>query len=320
MSHSTILLLGGTGQIGHELGRELATLGTVVAPGRHELDLGSADAIRETVRAIGPSLVVNAAAYTQVDRAESEPELCASINADAPAILADACRNVGAMFMHFSTDYVFDGTKRTPYQETDEPRPLGVYARTKHDGERAVIDVGGAFMIMRTSWVYGPHGRNFPATMLRLSREREELAVVDDQTGAPTSASAVAAGVGQVLRSLARDGDTRSAFEAAAGIYHMTAAGATTWYDFARRILADDPRSTEQICRAVRPISTEEYALPARRPAYSVLDNTKLAARFGVQLPSWGDQWRAAVEHMRLASSNGHRYGEDHGQAPRQNG
>ena len=239
------------------------------------------------MRAIQPAVVVNAAAYTNVDRAESEPELCAQVNADAPAVLADECRKLGAMFLHFSTDYVFDGTKRMPYAETDEPRPLGVYARTKRDGEAAIVAAGGAFMIVRTSWVYGLHGRNFPTTVLRLAREREELAVVDDQTGAPTSASAVSSGVGQVLRSLARGRDTRAAFEAAAGIYHMTAAGATTWYDFARRILADDPRSTEQICRAVRPISTAQYPTPAPRPAYSVLDNTKLAARFGVQLPSW---------------------------------
>jgi dTDP-4-dehydrorhamnose reductase len=301
--HSTILILGGTGQIGRELVRDLSTLGTVAAPTRRALDLTSADAIREAVGDVRPSLVVNAAAYTEVDRAESESALCAQVNADAPAVVADECRKSGAMFLHLSTDYVFDGTKRTPYTETDEPCPLGVYARTKRDGEQAVLAIGGLFMIVRTSWVYGLHGRNFPATMLRLAREREELAVVDDQTGAPTSASAVASGVGQVLRSFARERDTRAAFEAASGIYHMTASGSTTWYDFARRILGDDPRSTEQICRSVRPIRTEDYPLPARRPAYSVLDNTKLATRFGVQLPSWSDQWRATLEHMRLARS-----------------
>ena len=251
-----------------------------------------------------PSLVVNAAAYTQVDRAESEPELCASINADAPAILADECRDVGAMFVHFSTDYVFDGTKRTPYVETDEPRPLGVYGRTKHDGEHAVVAVGGAFMIVRTSWVYGLARPQFPgddaAAGARARRAR----------GGRRSDRRADVGVGgggrrrrRCCDRLRRERDHTRRVRGASGIYHMTAAGSTTWYDFARRILADDPRSTEQSVASFDRSARRSIALPARRPAYSVLDNTKLATRFGVQLPSWSDQWRATVEHMRPAAS-----------------
>jgi dTDP-4-dehydrorhamnose reductase len=298
---SMILIVGGSGQIGHELVRELSAFGTVTAPKRHELDLTSLDSTREVIRRMRPTVVVNAAAYTMVDRAESEPELCARINAESPALLAAECHRIGAALFHFSTDYVFDGRKRTPYVETDESMPLGVYGRTKRDGEDAVAAVGGAFIILRTAWVYGSRGRNFPATVLQLAREREELAVVNDQVGAPTSAPAVAAGVAQVLRVLGRERNLRDAVERASGVYHMTASGSTTWYDFARRILADDPRAIEHVCRVVRPINSDEYPRPARRPAYSVLDNTKLAMRFGVTLPSWTDQWRAMVEQLRLS-------------------
>lgn len=302
-AHQSILILGGSGQIGRELMRELSGLGAVSAPPRRELDLESVDAVRQTLRALAPTLVVNAAAYTQVDRAEVEQDICARMNAAMPRLLAEECRALGAGLVHFSTDYVFDGAKGAPYVESDDTSPLGVYGRTKRDGERAIVESGVGYLIARTSWVYAPHGRNFPATVLRLAREREELAVVDDQAGAPTSAASVASGVGQMLRALFRERDPRGAMHAASGIYHLTASGSTTWFDFARRILADDPRANEQICRAVRPVSSAEFPLPARRPSYSVLDNSKITARFGVQLPSWSDQWRSTLERMRLARS-----------------
>jgi dTDP-4-dehydrorhamnose reductase len=302
MTQSSILIFGGTGQIGRELIRELGTLGPIVAPPRAELDLTSAAALRETIDRVQPRIVVNAAAYTMVDQAEDDAGLCALLNAEVPAILAAACQSTGAALVHFSTDYVFDGTQRKPYVETDEPRPLSVYGRTKLEGERAVQSAGGASLIFRTAWVYSTRRNNFPRTMLRLAREREELNVVNDQVGAPTSASAIASGVAQVLGALSREPDFRAACEAAAGIYHMTASGSTTWYEFARLILASDQRAIEHRCRSVRPITTAEYPTKAARPAFSILDNSKLVARFDVRLPSWQDQWQSVLEQLRLSA------------------
>ena len=293
-----VLVLGGTGQIGHEIVRELAWLGTIAAPSRHEVDLEKPAAVRDLVRRTKPTVVVNAAAYTAVDAAESNEAACLRLNADLPELLAGECRRMGALLVHFSTDYVFDGATRTPYAETDEPHPLGVYGASKLAGEQAITAHGGAYLIFRTSWVYAARGRNFALTILRLAREREELRVVNDQVGAPTSAPAIAAGVSRVLRTLCDASDFRAAGEAAAGLYHMSASGSTTWFEFAKTILADDPRRGDQICRSIRPITTAEYPTPAARPAYSVLDNTKLAAQFGVRLESWSAQWRAVAGQL----------------------
>jgi dTDP-4-dehydrorhamnose reductase len=273
-----ILLLGASGQVGHELARELSVFGRVTAPTSAELDLTSPAAIRDAVRASRPLLIVNAAAYTAVDAAESNAERCAAINAEAPGVLAEEAEKNGAYLIHFSTDYVFDGTKGTPYVETDETNPLGVYGRTKLDGEIEVAAKCQRYLIFRTAWVYSARGKNFVLTMRRLARERDELNVVNDQVGAPTSAPAIATGVMQVLRVLQREPELVTSVS---GIYHMTAGGETTWFEFARTILADDPRVT------VRPITTAEYPTPAKRPAYSVLDNSKLERVFGVRLPSW---------------------------------
>jgi dTDP-4-dehydrorhamnose reductase len=288
----TVLVLGGTGQIGHEMIRELAWLGQVAAPARHEADLENAGVVRDLIRRVKPSIVVNAAAYTAVDDAESNQAACTRLNAELPEILARECRRLGALLIHFSTDYVFDGTKRAPYVETDATNPLGVYGASKLAGEHAIADAGGAYLIFRTSWVYAARGRNFPLTMLRLSREREELRVVDGRVGAPTSAPAVAAGVSSVLRRLGDATDFRIVTEAATGLYHMTAAGSTTWFEFAKTILDDERFRDRRMCRSILPIATAEYPTPAARPAYSVLDNTKLAEAFGVRLPSWREQWR----------------------------
>jgi dTDP-4-dehydrorhamnose reductase len=294
-----ILLLGGTGQIGRELWRALFPVAHVTAPTRADVDLTSVRDVRRLVADVHPAIVVNSAGYTMVDQAELEPAPCAQLNTALPALLSTECKRVGSVLLHFSTDYVFDGATGAPYVETDAPRPLSVYGRTKRDGELAVIDGEGAFLILRTSWVYAAHSRNFPSTIMRLARARTELAVVNDQTGAPTSASAVAAGVRDMIRQLCRTADPRAVGESVAGIYHMTAAGSTTWFDFARRVLADDPRSAEHLCHSVRPISTSEYPAVARRPAYSVLDNAKLAERFAVRLPSWIDQWREVAAQLR---------------------
>lgn len=297
-----VLVIGATGQIGHEAVRALGWLGPVAAPDRGALDLESETSIRAAVRRVTPAVVVNAAGYTAVDAAERDAARCARLNADAPAILAAECRRVGAILVHLSTDYVFDGAKGAPYVETDEPHPLGVYGETKLVGERAVQAAGGAYLVVRTSWVYAARGHNFALTVLRLAHERTTLAVVNDQVGAPTSASAVADGISRVLRRLFDTPDPRAAAESAAGVYHMTAAGSTTWYEFARVILADDPRAADQRCRAIEPISTAEYPAAARRPAYSVLDNGKLAARWGVVLSDWRRQWGGVAGELRRAS------------------
>jgi dTDP-4-dehydrorhamnose reductase len=291
-----ILIFGGTGQIGHALIRELSQTSNVVAPTRAEVDLTSADAIRGAVEGFAPNVVINASGYTAVDAAESDEATCAALNADAPGILAEVCRRRGACLVHFSTDYVFDGTKRAPYVESDATRPLSVYGRTKLEGERAIEAIGGAYLIFRTSWVYAARGRNFALTMLRLARERAELSIVDDQTGAPTSAGAIAAGVAKVLRGLTSGAALRDSVESAAGVYHLTASGVTTWYGFARAILADMP---EKRLHAIR---TDEYPTAATRPRYSVLDNTKVRERFGVQLPSWDDQWQTVAAELRVGT------------------
>lgn len=300
-SSDAILVLGRSGQIGHELIREASPLGRIVAPSHQDLDIGDAGALSETIRRVRPAIVLNAAAYTAVDAAESDVERCVALNARAPGMLAEECRALGALLVHFSTDYVFDGTKRSPYVETDATCPLGVYGRSKREGEQAIEAVGGAFLIFRTAWVYAARGRNFPLTMLRLAHERTELAVVNDQIGAPTSANAIAAGVVQAIRRLRATPDVRAASEAVSGVYHMTAGGSTTWYEFAKVILADDPRAAAQTCRSLRPIATAEYPTAAQRPAYSVLDCGKLAARFGVQLPDWQLQWRAVARELNAS-------------------
>jgi dTDP-4-dehydrorhamnose reductase len=295
----TVLVLGGTGQIGHEIIRELAWLGHVAAPTRQDADLDDGGVVRDLVWRVKPTVVVNAAAYTAVDDAESNEAACARLNAGLPEILAQECRRIGALLIHFSSDYVFDGTKQASYVETDATNPLSVYGASKLAGERAIVDAAGAHLIFRTSWVYAARGRNFPLTMLRLSHEREELRVVDDQVGAPTSAPAIAAGVSSVIRRLCDAPDFRAATEAATGLYHMSAAGSTTWFEFAKTILDDDPQRESQICRSLQPIATSEYPTRAVRPAYSLLDNAKLAEAFGVRLLSWREQWRSVAEELK---------------------
>ena len=268
-----ILLTGRDGQVGSALGRALAPLGEVIALARAELDLGDADAIRRVVRAANPDTIVNAAAYTAVDKAESEREAAFAVNAVAPGVLAEEAKRNGALLAHYSTDYVFDGTKPSPYVEEDTPDPINVYGASKLAGEQAVAASGCRYLILRTSWVYGPRGRNFPLTMLRLARERPELRVVDDQVGAPTSSLAIARATAQALR------------PGAHGLYHLSAAGKTTWCGFARAILARAGIATPVVA-----IRTEDYPTPARRPLNSRLDGSRLRADFGIELPTWEEQ------------------------------
>lgn len=289
-----ILLTGASGQVGWELARTLACLGDVRALSRSELDLENADALRRAVRETAPAAVVNAAAYTAVDRAEEDEARAHAINAVAPGVLAEEAARAGALMVHFSTDYVFDGTACTPYREADPTAPMGVYGRTKLAGEQAVAAAGGPHLVFRTSWVYGRRGHNFLRTILRLVREREELGVVDDQVGTPTWSRMLAQATAGVLATASRDG--RFALERDAwGVYHATGGGETSWHGFARALVALDPAADEHVCRTLRPLTTAEYPTPARRPARSVLDSARLAERFGVRLPHWRVQLELAM-------------------------
>jgi dTDP-4-dehydrorhamnose reductase len=284
----TILLTGGTGQIGSELSPLLSKIGVAITPTRDELDLTLPETIRQIVRRVKPAVIVNAGAYTAVDRAESERDDAFRINADAPAVLAEEAARLGALLVHFSTDYVFDGSKRTPYLESDPVTPINVYGESKARGEQAVVESQGPHLVLRTSWVYGPRGVNFPRTILRLARERQELRVVNDQVGTPTSAIFLAeVTVRLVKRWLTEDdrGDGRWS-----SLYHLTASDSTTWYDFARSVLERDPRRGEQIAQRVVPITTAEYPTAARRPLYSVLDCTLIERELGVKRTDWRDQ------------------------------
>lgn len=275
-----IMLTGKNGQVGWELQRTLAPLGEVAALDRQQLDLANPDQIREIVREIKPNLIVNAAAYTAVDKAEEEPELAMAVNGIAPGILAEEAKRLNAAIIHYSTDYVFDGAKTTPYTEEDEPNPLNVYGRTKLEGERAVQAVGAPHLILRTGWVYGTRGKNFLLTILRLAQEREELRIVDDQIGAPTWSRMIAEATAQILA------QGYSSLLEKRAIYHLSAGGQTSWYGFAKAIVARISETSTQSVKLIQ-IPTGKYSTPARRPAYSLLSNAKLNGAFGLAMLDW---------------------------------
>jgi len=289
----TILLTGGSGQVGGQLQRTLAALGKVIAPGRAELDLSSPESIRNMMRTLRPQWVVNPAAYTAVDAAEKDETAAFAINRDAPAILAEEAKKIGAVMIHFSTDYVFDGKKKTPYVESEVANPLGVYGASKLAGEEAVVASGAAHLILRTSWIYGATGKNFLLTVLRLAREREELRIVADQHGAPTWSFDLAAMTAALMTKINTQAarESRSLAEivaAASGIYHACNAGETTWFGFAEAALRiAQAREPQQRFARLLSISTAEYPTAARRPQNSRLDCTKLAQHFGLALPAW---------------------------------
>jgi len=285
-----ILLTGTTGQVGWELRRALMPLGEIIAPDRHALDLANPDSIRAMIRNVQPDVIVNPAAYTAVDKAESEPEVAIAINSIAPEIMAEEALRLRAVMIHYSTDYVFDGQKTTPYTEQDPTNPLGVYGKTKLAGEQAIQAVGGAHLILRTSWVYSRMGKNFLLTMLRLARERQELKVVSDQIGAPTWSRSIAEITAAIMFA---DLDRWQDFN---GIYHLSASGKTNWYEFAKEILANDPDRSKQIIDRLIPITTAEYPTPAQRPAYSLLDCSKLIDRFQLHIPDWLEVLKLAIE------------------------
>jgi len=308
----TILLTGKTGQLGSELLRSLRRFGEVIAPDRNELDLRDPETIRLVMRDVKPQLVINAAAYTAVDAAETDEAGALAVNAEGPQVLALASKKVDALLVHFSTDYVFDGSKNIPYVESDSPNPLNAYGRTKLAGEEAIRNSGADHLIFRTSWVYATQGRNFLLTILRLATEREELKIVDDQTGAPTCARDLAESTVKVLaRAIGRTQEP-IAFSNFNGIYHATAAGQTTWYEFAKAILEEVAQAPQNlpwftsatngrpiIASRVLPTSTKAFSSPTHRPSYSVLANGRLMAGFGVALADWRTQLRGCF------SSNG---------------
>lgn len=281
-----ILLTGKNGQVGFELQRALAPLGNVHAVDSGDCDLADADALRALIRDVRPSLIVNPAAYTAVDRAETEVDKAMAVNARAPGIMGEEAERLGASVIHFSTDYVFDGHKPTPYTEQDPTGPLGVYGQSKLDGEKDLASATRRHLILRTSWVVGAHGHNFAKTMLRLAAERTHLNVVNDQLGAPTSAALLADLTAHVVRRLQTDGVHEFPF----GIYHLTASGETSWHDYACHVVAQGLQAGLQLKlrpEQIRAIATDAYPTAARRPQNSRLDTSQFRATFGLRLPPW---------------------------------
>ena len=293
----TILVTGARGQLGRELAVALAALGgNVVALDRTALNLADRDSVVKTVRSIAPGLIVNAGAYTAVDRAEQERDLAFAVNENAPAILALEAKRLNAVVIHYSTDYVFDGTQRTPYDENVTPNPLNAYGESKLAGERAIVASGASAIVLRTSWIYSLRGHNFLLTIRRLASERDELRVVADQTGVPNWARALANATATLVgRGIPYLADR-------AGLYHMSSRGHTTWYEFAQAIVGHRARAR------IVPITTAEYPTPARRPAYGVLNSAKFEQTFGLTLPHWETALQSCVtspEEPRLSSAVG---------------
>jgi dTDP-4-dehydrorhamnose reductase len=292
-----ILLLGKDGQVGWELQRTLAPLGTLFAFGRGEANLEDLDGVRRLIAHHRPDVIVNAAAYTAVDKAESDADRARAVNAQAVGMLARLAADTGAWLVHYSTDYVFDGEKTAPYVEDDPTGPLSVYGRTKLEGEQLIRQSGAQHLIFRTSWVYATRGGNFAKTMLRLARDQETLSVVDDQHGAPTSAALIADITALALYRISQASDA----ERLSGTYHLAAAGTTSWHGYAQYLLERALASGGKLKAGpneVKPIPTEAYPLPAKRPKNSRLDTTKLAATFGLHLPEWQHHVRHLVDEL----------------------
>lgn len=294
-----ILLIGRTGQLGWELARVLPSHGQVAALDRSQMELTEPDSVRKAIRAASPDIIVNAAAYTAVDKAESEPDLAMQVNGVAPGVIAEEAKRAGALLIHYSTDYVFDGTKAAPYTEDDPPNPLNAYGKSKLAGERAIAACGCAYIILRTSWVYAGRGSgNFVTTILRLAREKSELPVVSDQIGSPTWARALAEASGELVAQAAQAREVP-------GIYHLAARGYASRFDFARRILeiARDTSHDKSGWASPRPITTAEYPLPARRPLSVATSKDKIKEAFGIEMPDWEVQLRSFLAEF-LKSGN----------------
>lgn len=301
-----ILLLGKDGQVGWQLQRSLAPLGTVSAVGRERCDLADLDGLRRLIRAEKPKIIVNAAAYTAVDKAESEPELAARINAEAPGVLAEEAKRLGALLVHYSTDYVFDGRKPTPYVESDAPNPASVYGRSKLAGEQAIAAAGCRALIFRTSWVFGARGNNFVKTILRLAGEGRALRIIDDQVGSPTPAALISGVTGLVLAAVRRGENAPDG----ARLYHLAAANPVSWCGFARTIVDDASRtpgfSGLPAPESIAAIGTADYPLPAPRPANSRFDCARLESDFGLEMPDWRPYLQRMLQLLALKQGNGY--------------
>jgi dTDP-4-dehydrorhamnose reductase len=284
-----ILVIGKDGQVGHELSRLPWPGDDLVSVGRETCDLSNQQSIRDLVRRVAPEVIVNAAAYTAVDKAETERDLCFAVNATAPRVLAEEAARLDALLIHYSTDYVFNGEKPEPYLENDALDPLSVYGASKAAGEAGVAGAASRYLLLRTTWVYGARGKNFLLTMLRLAQDRPELRVVDDQIGSPTSAGAIAAATARLIGQY-----SPSAAAVPSGVYHMTAGGATSWCGFARAIFGagSGPKPS------VLPITTADYPTPAKRPRNSVLSNEKFERTFGFRLTPWQTQIAEVLSAM----------------------
>jgi dTDP-4-dehydrorhamnose reductase len=299
-----ILIVGNAGQLGRELEKTFAGFGPVVGVDRESVDLADAAQTRELVRRTAPDIILNAAAYTAVDRAETERDLAYAINEQAPRVLAEEALRHNALFVHYSTDYIFDGgktePKSTPWIETDPPNPLNVYGASKLAGEQSVEGFGGKFLIFRTSWVYGPHGNNFLLTMLRLARERDRLSIVDDQIGGPTTSIELARATHAIVTGIFAG--SFGAPQDWAGLYHMTCGGSVSWFGFAQAIFTRAAELLAMKPPTLTPIATKDYPTPAARPRYSVLSNAKLQARFGIELSPWESALEETLQALRNAN------------------
>ncbi len=299
-----IFLTGKNGQIGWELQRTLAPLGDVVAVDRQELDLADPDSIRKVIREIRPELIVNAAAYTAVDKAESEPDLAMAVNGIAPGVMAEEAKHLNAAIIHYSTDYVFDGSKKSPYSEEDVPNPLNVYGKTKLAGERAIQAVGAPHIILRTSWVYGTRGKNFLLTILKLARERSELKIVEDQIGAPTWSRTLAEATSQILaQHYSPISQSSASIMDISGLYHAVSGGMTSWYGFAKKILETASSHIPHSLPRLVPIPSIDYPAPAKRPQNSCLSCEKLKRTYGLVFPLWDKLLTQCLDDLVKAST-----------------
>jgi len=297
MANTRILVIGRNGQVGWELCHRLACFGRVTAVDFPDIDFSNPESIRTVVRAAEPTVIVNAAAYTAVDKAESAPEIATAINGTGPGVLAEEAKRLGSVLVHYSTDYVFDGTKDGAYVETDTPCPINVYGESKLAGDMAIESAGGDYLILRTSWVYGARGGNFLLTMLRLAQERPELQIVDDQIGSPTTSECIAQATSMILAQILAPGG--GGLNGRSGIYNLTSAGETSWFGFAKALLTQSAETSGATIPSLIPIKTSAFPRPAKRPANSRLSCDLLERTFGVKMPDWEDALSLVLDTLK---------------------
>lgn len=296
----TILVTGKNGQVGWELQRSLQSLGKVVAVNREHLNLSDSDNVREVIRKIQPDIIVNAAAYTAVDKAEEEQELAYQINAISPGVMAEEAKKISALLIHYSTDYVFNGQSNIAYTETDIPDPINIYGKSKLAGEKAIQDSGCDYLILRTSWVFSSRGHNFLLSMLKFSQEQERLKIVSDQIGSPTSANFIANATSQII---CKTRTRHLQKEFPSGIYNLVSSGKTTWHGFASSIIETAQATISSLkiaTKEILPIPTSEYPTPAKRPLNSLLSTERIQKEFGVYSPDWQEQMKLSIEEIKF--------------------